>query len=200
MKTEDNNTIKKSTSNVNDFETSEDRQVIINELLKQTEEKAREEFSAKQLVFEKERIALLGGGSTSVFEQKEALKRFVSDEAMEYGSKFSEFFKVFGELMKWSEGETNAFRKPAIVARTINEIIYARFPNGVMEHIYINNPYIKYCVRKTFNYKFLNEDGIFKLEIFIDDAVTLMKESVDLYDFRVKHAAKFGTFVQLKLI
>jgi len=179
-----------------EFEELAIRQTLLFDLTKQADELA--EAERKRLEREKLKFELLNGSTTSIFEEKQKIEKLLSEFPINYDPKFSEFFQVLGQLVGWSD-EMKYYRKPPIAAKTIIEVIYSRFSGDVLLHIDNKNPYIGWCIRRHKNYRFLGEDGIFQLEQFIYDAVVLMKESSSYYEFRKKHAAKYGTAFQFHL-
>lgn len=160
--------------------------------------KARSAHEIK-LARDKRLFELNSGEFTSVFEEQEKMRKMIEDEAQNYDPRFANYLAAFGKLMNWPEETIKAYRKPEPTAKTINEVIYDRFPKYIRDHIYEKNPYVKWCRRANKLYRFLGEDGIQVLERFIDDAITVMQTSANLYDFRVQHATKFGSGFQRDL-
>src|SRR5215217_2054141 len=148
----------------------DDRDEISRLLIFETEKLTEEAFSAKKLAYQQEQRELLSGAPFTIYEKQEEFKRFISDQEKNYEPKFRQFFKSLGDLMNWTDEERKKFRKPSIAPLTINEVIYRRFPDGLLEYIHVHNRYIGYCIRRTINYKLLNEGGILKLEKYIDEA------------------------------
>lgn len=158
-----------------------------------------EESYKRKLRIEKEVYELRNGESTSIYKEKEKIRLLIENTPQNYQPKFSQFFNELGRLDNWSVEEMRSYHKPPIAAKTINEIIYGRFPKEVIEHIQAKNPYIKYCTREHKNYYFLTEEGVVLLERFIEDAVMVMKSSNTVYEFRNKHFEFFGVGFQTNL-
>ncbi|PWG78056.1 P63C domain-containing protein [Pararcticibacter amylolyticus] len=177
----------------------DDRDEISRLLLFETERLTKEAFSEKNRIFEMEARELLNGASFSIYDKKEEFKQFIAEKERNYEPKFSQFFRLLGDLFNWTEEERRNFRKPRIVALTINEVIYKRFPEGLLEYVQMHNRYIGYCLRRTKNYKLLNDDGILRLEKYIDDANMIMPKCSDYYTFRVKMFEQFGVSYQMDL-
>lgn len=171
-----------------------ERQLLMFDLTKQADDLA--EATKKRIEREKLKIELIGGGYTSIYEEKQKIQKILSDFPVNYEPKFSEFFSALGKLLGWTEEESANYHKPPMAAKTINEVIYARFTPDVIQHIHQKNPYIRYCIRRYKHYRFLADEGILKLEEFIYDAATVMRASSSYYEFRMKHAEKFGTVFQ----
>lgn len=174
----------------------EEREALQLLLIQGPESLLNDRFSDKSLDEKNLKFELLNGKKTSLFEEKELLKKIISELPKNYEPKFAAFFPALGKLVNWSEEVLKAYHKPPIAAKTINEVIYERFPKDVVEHIHSKNPYYRWCFRQHKNYVFLGEDGIILLEKFIEDAIFLMNDCGTLYEFRIKHAKKFGTGFQ----
>lgn len=183
------------------FENSEqaqsdlDRQSVLDFFKRKVDEKVKtaQQRAAAQ---EQEIFELVNGKRTSIHDEKEKQRKILSSIPQNHEPKFCQFFQALGELMNWTEDEKKRYHKPKVAPNTINEVIYDRFPRTVVAHIHSKNPYVKWCTREFKNYLFLAEDGILLLEKFIDDAVVVLQESTSLYDFRIKHASKFGSGFQ----
>ncbi|MFA5409488.1 MAG: P63C domain-containing protein [Bacilli bacterium] len=172
-----------------------DRSSVLELFTKVADKEAKLAFFKKQIE-ESQPIELQNGKTTSILEERNRYRKIFEDIPQVYEPKFSRFFDEFGKMMGWSEEKLKVYHKPHIVPQTINEVVYSRFPKEVVLHIQTKNPYIKWCTRAHKNYLFLSEDGILLLERFIDDAVCIIQESTSYYDFRMKHAKRFGTGFQ----
>jgi len=162
------------------------------------DEKAKSANEIKEAK-EKQLFELNSGERTSIFDQQEKIRKMIEDEVQDYDPRFTQYFLAWGKLMNWEEETYKAYRKPDPTAKVITAVIYDRFPKYIRDHIYEKNPYIKWLKRSNKLYKYLGEDGILILERFIDDAISVMQQSENLYDFRVKHALKFGSGFQPEL-
>ncbi|RRN77191.1 hypothetical protein EIM50_20875 [Pseudoxanthomonas sp. SGD-10] len=175
------------------------RQIEMSTLLdvfsKKADDKAEAAFR-KKLKIDSEVFELQNGVKTTIALEREKIRKVTEDFPQAHDSKFSEFFPALGKIAGWTEEEMKSYHKPRIAPAIIRTLIYDRFPKDVMQHIQSRNPYIKWLTRLHKHYLFLNDEGILLLEKFIDDAVTLMRESNSVYEFRKKHAEKFGTGFQ----
>lgn len=180
------------TESNNNLPKVDDRQAILNFTTGIADNNAKTAYERKQ-DNDKIKFTLYSGRITSVYEEKEALKRIISELRNDLEPMFTEYLQAFGDLMVWTEEQRKAYRKPSPTAKIINTVIYNRFPGGVIHHIHSKNPYIKWCIRRYKNYYFLSEKGILLLEQFIDEATTLMRQCTSLYEFRIKHAEQYGS-------
>ncbi|MCX2430662.1 P63C domain-containing protein [Pedobacter sp. GR22-10] len=176
-----------------------DRQTEMSMLLdlfnKKADDKAEVVFRRK-LKIESEVFELQNGLKTTIAIEREKIRKVTEDFPQPHDPKFRDFFPALGKIAGWTEEEMKAYHKPRIAPTIIKSSIYNRFPKDVMAHIQSKNPYVKWLTRLHKHYLFLNEEGILLLEKFIDDAITLMQESNTVYEFRKKHAEKFGTGFQ----
>lgn len=145
-----------------------------------------------------EQFQLISGEFTTVDEEWQKRFAILSDEMVIHKPKFSEFLRSFAVLDNWDEKTKKAYRKPIIVPKIINDI-YSRFPPEAKKHIQEKNPYFKWFLRKYKNYYFFGDNGIAILEIFISEAVVLMKDCDSSKDFRAKYAIKYGVGFQLDM-
>jgi len=180
------------------FLKQDDRQHITSLLFKETEELTNAAVIARQR-FEQEKRELISGEHITVENFQEEFKRYIAECEKNHEPKFSLFLTRLGNLCKWTEEEKSRYSKPRIAAVTINEVIYMRFPDGLLKHIQFYNKFVGFFVRRTKNYKLLNDEGILKLEEYIDNANTVMLDSKDYYDFRKKMYAMHQVPYQIQL-
>ncbi len=108
------------------------------------------------------------------------------------------FFKLMFKLNKW-DGDPTAFVKPVPCAIYIKRYIYGRFdPELLPTLLKQTNPLISGHIRKYKLFQFLNEDGRALLETYVDDAVNVMKDSINWFDFEDKYTKKYNLIVQLR--
>jgi hypothetical protein len=86
-----------------------------------------------------------------------------------------------------------------LVAKYTTEVIYGRFTKDIIMAIQLQNPYIGSGIRRFKHFQYLNDAGQKKLEQFIDEAVALMRDSSNWYEFRVKMFQKYGVPYQMDL-
>jgi hypothetical protein len=175
---------------------SVEMQSVLELFTREADEDAAAAHAARTLSREHEVFERINGIQTSVYEINQRINKIIEDLPQNHEPKFRLFFAALGKLAGWTEEQINSYHKPPLAAQTINSVIYGRFPKDVIQHIHRKNPYIKWCTRLHKNYLFLSEDGIILLERFIHDAVTVMRKSTTVYDFRVKHAEEFGSAFQ----
>lgn len=176
-----------------------DRQIEMSMLLDVFNKKADDKADAafrKKLKIESEVFELQNGAKTTIALERQKMRKITEDFPQTHEPKFRNFFPALGKIAGWTEEQLKAYHKPHIAPKIIRGSIYDRFPKDVMQHIHSKNPYIKWITREHKHYLFLNNEGILLLEKFIDDAVTVMRDSKTVYEFKKKHAEKFGTGFQ----
>ena len=181
---------------IDEIKITDDRDEITRSLFHETEEKTKQAVSAKER-FRNETRQFFNGNSFTIAGLEEDYKQYIAEIEKNHESKFALFLSRLGNLCNWSDEEKAIFRKPKIAATTINEVIYLRFPDGLLRHIQACNKYVGYCIRRTKNYKLLNDEGVFLLEQYIDDATTLMPQCSTYYEFRKKMFDLFGVPYQI---
>ena len=187
--------VEKSVQNIKIID---DREEISRSLFYETEEKTKQAVTAKQR-YENEKMQFFNGDSFTIAKLENDYQQYIAEIEKDHESKFTLFLTRLGNLCNWSDEEKAKFRKPKIAAITIIEVIYLRFPEGLLNHIRACNKYIGYYVRRTKNYKLLNEEGILLLEQYIDDANILMAQSKTYYEFRKRMFDLFGVPFQVSM-
>jgi hypothetical protein len=114
------------------------------------------------------------------------LSRYLSEEINHYVNQFPiEFYKEIFRLNGWPYDDENVKKRPAVVGRWTNEMIYERFPQGVLAKIKERNPIIKGRYRRHKNYNLLSEEvGLPELQEYISNAIFLMKVAPNWRKFR----------------
>jgi len=160
-----------------------------------------QELVAKQKKIDNEKQQMISGEVFTFADLKEDYRKYMSEIEKNYEPKFTLFLERFGALLNWTEDQKKKFRKPLITAVTIIELFYNRFPEGTLKYMRNKNKYVnfKYLIRKTKNYKFLNEDGIIKLERMIDEVNTLIPTCKDYYELRKKMFELYKVPYQIEL-
>lgn len=166
-------------------------------LLQSPEAKIQERFSDKNLDRRNE-IELLSGKVINLDEEHEALQKIIANALKKYSPRVpQEYYRQIFRLNNWPIPEGKIKEKPSIVGRYTNEIIYDRYRKSVLPELKRLNPYIKLGMRNFKHFQWLTEEGQSLFDVYIQDAVSVMKESSDWYDFRINHSKKFAVTFQL---
>lgn len=176
----------------------EDRLKLSQMIIGLTESLSQAELSDYVLDRESERIQLLSGEYTSMHERRKSLK-VIASMKREYAKRFpQEYFDQIFRLHGWPLADNKSHR-PSIIGRYTNEIIYGRFDRDILPTLQILNPYIEFGIRKYKHFQWLNDEGLEKLDQYIREAISAMKDSDDWYKFRLSYATKFNLNWQLKM-
>lgn len=120
------------------------------------------------------------------YELVRNLGRYVSAEINRFVNQFPiEFYKEIFRLNGWPYDDENVKKRPPVVGKWTNEMIYERFPKGVLAKIQERNPVIKPGYRRYKNYNLLTEEvGLPELQEYISNAIFLMKVAPNWRKFR----------------
>jgi hypothetical protein len=166
-------------------------------LLQSPEDKIQDKFSDKNLDRRNE-IELISGKIINLDEERANTDRIVATALKEYSRRVPQiYYREIFRLNNWVLPEGNISEKPSIVGRFTNEIIYSRFNKDVLPQLQRLNPYIVLGMRNFKHFQWLTEEGQSLYDIYIQNAISVMQDSTDWYDFRVKHSAQFGVTFQL---
>lgn len=161
--------------------------------------KADELLPKKSIDKELEKFQLYSGKEVSLHE----ISMILSEAAQEYSPMFPNnkpFFKLMYGLLGWDHLDPNKFQKPPCVALYIKQYIYARFDRRILPTLLRKeNPYVSGHIRKYKLFQFLNKEGQKMMERFIEEAMSVMRESKNWRDFELKYSKKFYLSIQLKL-
>tara|TARA_R110001583_G_scaffold29405_1_gene103026 strand:- start:4122 stop:4724 length:603 start_codon:yes stop_codon:yes gene_type:complete len=147
-----------------------------------------------------EKFQLRNGQLTSLQEVKGLIREVVG----KYNPMFPNsipFFSLMYKLNSWHHLNPKDFTKPPVCALWIKQYIYGRFDKDVLPSLLKKeNPIISGYIKKYKLFQFLNDEGLMFLERYINQAINVMNESENWYDFELKYTAKYNLSVQLKLI
>lgn len=135
------------------------------------------------------------------YELVRNINRYLSDEIRQYATQFpAEFYKLIFKLNGWDFDDESIKKRPPIVGKWTNEIIYARFPQGVLKQIQEKNPINEKGHRKYKNYNLLTEEiGLQSLQEYISNAIFLMKVSSNWRKFKNMLQRALGKEYQTEL-
>ena len=111
---------------------------------------------------------------------------------------FPEMYRLQGE--EWKQLDSKDYNKPPIVGVWINEIIYNRFPGGVLPYLQFKNPILPGGFYRKYKLsQYLNDEGKELLIKFRDEARALMQGCNTWYEFRQKLFEVHGVPYQAKM-
>ena len=105
------------------------------------------------------------------------LEKYILDEYKPWTKTFpDEFYKEMFRLKRWSFYDPDALKRPSIVGRYTNDIVYQRLAPGVLEELRKRNPVTEKGHRKHRHHQWLTGDiGHPKLHEHIIGVIVLMK-------------------------
>lgn len=169
--------------------TTSKKQILIEEreslqllLIQGAENLIEDKFSDKLLDKRNEKIKLISGSEISIKRAEEILTSIAQNHPSQFNL---EFYTAIFRIMNLS-GDPSRYFKDRRVADFTNEVIYGRFDKDVLPTLQRINNYVGYCIRSKRHYQFFNDEGILKLQEYIEDARDLMNNSATYYEFRVK--------------
>lgn len=113
-------------------------------------------------------------------ELQQLLSKYIAEELQPWTKRFPDtFYKEMFRLRGWDYDNLGAGgKKPRLVGKLTNEIVYARFPDGVLEELKKKNPPKSNGNRRFKHHQFLTQDiGDVHLNNQIIADITLMKAS-----------------------
>jgi hypothetical protein len=154
--------------------------------------------------------ALLGQDFSDAALDKQLEKNFLLDYARRhprniyiaaalqpYEPKFPmEYYRHIYRLNNWPTDADKLYHRPGIVGTWTNDLIYDRFPNGILKVLQELNPMIEPGVRLHKHFQLLTLLGEVQLKGFIEDAIRIMGKASYWHQFRRMYAKEFGAIYQ----
>jgi len=128
------------------------------------------------------------------------VQKYMAEELRPYEVTFpNKFYRKIYELNNWQYDENNS-KRPGVVGKWTNQIIYSRFPKGVFTKIKELNPRLDSGQLKNKNFQWLSEeDGINALKEYISNAIFLMDSSSNWRKFKSALAKATGQSYQVDM-
>ena len=113
------------------------------------------------------------------------LEKYITEEIRKLYRQFPDkFYQLIFKLNGWSYDEKSIKKRPGIVGKWTNEIIYCRFQKGILGKLQEKNPVLNTGHRKYKHYQFLTKEiGIPELQQYISNAIFLMEASSNWRNF-----------------
>ena len=164
-------------------------------IFKLTEEKVEKDLD-KFFDREKEKIELINGSEIDLAEISRNLT--LSPQAYAPVAEFKAFWTEIYIKMGLPVPEKFPYKKPPIIGKITNEVIYERFSREVLPTLQKLNPYIHQYRRKFKHHQFFTPDeGLKNLKRVLTEATEMMREYDEWYDFRINYARDYGLTFQL---
>lgn len=109
----------------------------------------------------------------------EILEQFIADELRKWTKTFpDEFYRQMFRLREWEFKASSIRRRPSVVGKYTNNIIYDRLAPGILDELRRKNPRTESGRRKHKHFQWLTEDvGDPRLREHLASVITLMKAS-----------------------
>jgi hypothetical protein len=151
----------------------------------------------KNIDKELEKFQLLSGVETSWKELREAhfkYMRFIAAKKRDYAKTFPpEIYSEWRRLNGWDKKPHQKHQKPFIFSVYTVLFVYGRFPKEILPTLEDLNKFIYPGIRLYKHFELLTDEGYEDVKSFIQDVIKVAGTCSDMYEFRVKYAAKFGT-------
>lgn len=119
-------------------------------------------------------------------ELEKLLSRYLTEERLKWAKRFPDnFYKEIYRLNRWEWPPKNTSKRPGIIGKYTNEVVYERLPQGVLEKLREINPVITETKRRKYkHHQFLSEDvGQPDLHSHLLQVIALMKASNSWAEF-----------------
>lgn len=181
------------------IEKQEDRQRLIQQLLQLPEDRIAERFSDRALDREHLKVQLRNGTWTSPYEFDQLVQRTIGKFIQPYEPKYpQDFYKQMLRLTGKPVPE-KVTEKPSVFAIYTNELIYMRFSKEILQVLQRMNPLVAgAAARKYKHFQLLTDDAQHKVDLYIDQAVMMMRKHSTWHEFRLEYAKTYGLSYQLK--
>lgn len=183
--------------------TRELQHVEIQQILQQTELPIVNKFSDKSLDRANEKFLLLSGFETSwkeLVEAHEKFKKFIAAKKRDYVKTFpDEIYDEWRRLNNWNKRPYAKHHKPPIFGRYTKLFIYGRLPREILPTLEDLNDYIYPGIRLYKHFELVTDQTYSDIKQYIQDVIDEARASDDMYEFRVRYAAKYGLPFQLSL-
>ncbi|MFA7638486.1 MAG: P63C domain-containing protein [Parvibaculum sp.] len=116
----------------------------------------------------------------------EILEQFISEELRKWAKTFpDEFYKQMFRLRDWKFTSASIKKRPGVVGKYTNDIVYERLAPGVLDELKAKNPKLSTGRRKHKHFQWLTEDvGDPRLREHLASVITLMKASNNWDQFK----------------
>ncbi|MBI4932204.1 MAG: P63C domain-containing protein [Bacteroidetes bacterium] len=113
------------------------------------------------------------------------LEKYIDDEIKQWYKKFPDkFYQLIFKLNGWAWEEDSMKRKPSVIGRWTNEIVYSRFPKGILGKLQDKNPMTENGYRKYKHHQLLTDIGNDELKEYISNAIFLMESCANWSKFK----------------
>lgn len=140
------------------------------------------------------KIQLIGGKEFTLGE-------YISENLAAYRPRFyKDYFFEVARLMGIEKAEVEHYHKPQCVAEFTIQFIYGRFPRKVLNTLRIKSGWTDIPgIRKNKLFQYLTITASDMFDLYIDQAVEVMKSCSDLLEFKLTYSKKYGIYFQIDM-
>ncbi len=125
------------------------------------------------------------------------LSEYIAEEMMQYDSKFcKDWFYKLADIYGVNREVMDVYVKPDFVRRFIIQFVYGRFPYLLLRTLRSRNRKAK---GKGKLYHHLKKDISSNLDLIISQVYTIMVDSANLSEFKMKYSKEYKIFFQVEL-
>ncbi len=127
-------------------------------------------------------------------------ERYIEEEARKWIKRFPDkFYQLIFKLNGWPYNEETIKKRPGIVGKWTKEIIYSRFPKGILAKMEDKNPLDDKGKRPRKHHQLLTDIGNDELQEYISNAMFLMQSAPNWKRFMNMLARALGKTYQPEL-
>lgn len=134
----------------------------------------------------------------------EILEQFIAEELRKWAKTFpDEFYRQMFRLRDWEWKPHSVRKRPGVVGKYTNDLVYQRLAPGVLEELRKKNPKMPSGARKHKHFQWLTQDvGDPALREHLASLIALMKASSDWTQFKLlvdRALPRYGSTLEMPL-
>lgn len=134
------------------------------------------------------------------FALNRVFEKYIEEEARKWVKRFPDkFYELIFRLNGWPYDEVTIKKRPGVVGKWTKEIIYSRFPKGVLAKLEDKNPIDEKGKRPRKHHQLLTDIGNDELQEYISNAMFLMQTAPNWSRFKNMLARALGKTYQQEL-
>lgn len=134
------------------------------------------------------------------FALNRVFEKYIEEEARKWVKRFPDkFYELIFKLNRWPYNEETIKKRPGIVGKWTKEIVYSRFPKGILAKLEDKNPVNEKGNRPHKHHQLLTDIGNDELQEYISNAMFLMGASPNWRRFMAMLARSLGKTYQQEL-
>jgi hypothetical protein len=127
-------------------------------------------------------------------------EKYIEEEARKWVKRFPDkFYQLIFKLNNWEYTEESIKKRPGIVGKWTKEIIYSRFPKGVLAKLEDKNPVNDKGKRSKKHHQLLTDIGNDELKDYLSNAMFLMEAAPNWPRFKNMLARALGKTYQQEI-